>query len=311
MRVTTNTFPNTLLSQISDLTTRQARLQSQAATGQRVQLPEDDPQAMQQALEMQTQAGTLDQYSANIANLKDTTTIAYSAMKSLNTANTNALEIATKAVGVNSQQDLDNYASQIDTDLETALTAANTTFRGDYIFAGSKTDKPPFEAVRDANNKIIAVNYVGNTDQMTADIAEGTSSEAQPIGANDSGSGARGLIADSRYGADYFNHLIQLRDHLKAGDTATIANTDQTNLKADSDNVIYHYSHIGSVQSRLDAQDSINKDQSFSLNQHVSNLVDADLADTMVKLTQVQNAYSAALQAGGRILNTSLLDYLK
>jgi flagellar hook-associated protein 3 FlgL len=321
MRVTSNSFSSTLLSQIGDLTSRQARLQAQAATGQRVQLPEDDPQAMQQALGMQAQAGALDQYSANIANLKDTTTIAYSAMKSLNTANTDALEIATRAVSVNSPQDLNNYASQIDTDLETALTAANTTFRGDYVFGGTKTDTAPFVAVRDANNKIVAVNYVGNSDQNTVDIGQGATSEGQPVGANTSGTGPRGLLTDSRYGADYFNHLIQLRDHLvaAAGDgktvdqasVATIASTDQPNLKADSENVIYHYSYIGNIQSRLDAADSIAKDQSQALNQHISGLVDADLADTMVKLTQVQTAYSAALQSGGRILNTSLLDYLK
>ena len=43
MRVTANTFPNSLLNQLSSLATRQNRLQNQAATGQRVQFPEDDP----------------------------------------------------------------------------------------------------------------------------------------------------------------------------------------------------------------------------------------------------------------------------
>jgi flagellar hook-associated protein 3 FlgL len=311
MRVTSNTFPNTLLAQIGDLSSRQAKLQAQAATGQRVQLPEDDPDAMRRALEMQAQAGSLNQFSANIANLKDTTTIAFSAMKSLKTVNDDANEIATRAVGINSTADLDGYAAQVNSDLESALTAANTTFRGDYIFAGTKVDKPPFEVVRDANNKITAVNYVGNADQITAEISPGASSEAQPVGANTTGSGPRGLLTDSRYGADYFNHLIALRDHLAAHDTAQVASSDQTNLKNDGENIIYHYSHIGAVQSRLDAADSIAKDQSFSINQHISGLVDADLADTMVKLTQVQNAYTAALQTGGRILNTSLLDYLR
>jgi flagellar hook-associated protein 3 FlgL len=118
------------------------------------------------------------------------------------------------------------------------------------------------------------------------------------------------LLADSRYGADYFNHLIALRDHLSAHDTSSVE-TDQANLQSDGENIIYHYSNIGTLQSRLDAADSVAKDQSFALNQHVSGLVDADLADTMVKLTQVQNAYTAALQTGGRILNSSLLDYLR
>ena len=37
----------------------------------------------------------------------------------------------------------------------------------------------------------------------------------------------RGLITDSRFGADFFNHLISLQDHLLAGDSAAILNNFQ------------------------------------------------------------------------------------
>jgi flagellin-like hook-associated protein FlgL len=155
------------------------------------------------------------------------------------------------------------------------------------------------------NNKITGVTYNGNSEAITAEISPGVLSGAQPIG-----SGARGLITDTSSGADYFNHLISLRDHLTAGDTAAIA-TDRTNIFKDEENLLYHYGHVGAVQSRLDAAKSLNQDQSFSIEQNVSGLVDADLAQTLVRLTEVQNAYTAALQTGGSILNSSLLDYLR
>jgi flagellar hook-associated protein 3 FlgL len=311
MRVTSNTFPNRLLTQLNDLAARQTRLQSQAATGQRVQLPEDDPEAMRQVLAMQSESSALNQYSANIANLKDSTTVAYGVMKSLKTLSDQTSEIATSADGLRSPQELDTYAGQINQYLEQAIDAANTTFKGDYLFGGTKTDQPPFQAVRDANGKITGVNYVGNAKAITAEVGPNATSEAQPVGANTTGAGPRGLITDSQSGADFFNHLIQLRDHLAAHDTQSVTSTDIGNLQKDEDNIIYHYGHIGAIQSRLDAADSMVKDQSFSTSQQISGLVDADLAQTMVKLTQVQNAYTAALQTGGRILNTSLLDYIK
>ena len=46
MRVSANTFSDTLITQLGNLSGRQQRLQSQAATGQRVRLPEDDPVAL-------------------------------------------------------------------------------------------------------------------------------------------------------------------------------------------------------------------------------------------------------------------------
>lgn len=311
MRVTSSTFSNRLLGQLGDLASRQAKLQAQAATGQRVQLPEDDPAAMRRVLELQSEASSLNQYSDNIATLKEATTASYSVMRALMNGNEKAGEIAIAADGLSSSEELSAYASQVDGLLEKALADANTKHRGDYLFAGTKVDKPPFEAVRDANGKITAINYVGNSDALTAEINPNVLSEAQPVGANTSGSGARGLITDASSGADYFAHLISLRDHLKAGDKAAITSTDVANLKKDEENLLYHYGHIGAIQTRLDAAASMNKEQAFSVTQSVSGVVDADLAQTLVRLTEVQNAYTAALQSGGTILQTSLLDYLR
>src|SRR5688500_9198435 len=107
MRVTTNSFPNRLLSQLGTLASRQAQLQNQAATGQRIALPEDDPRAMRRVLDMQSEAKTLDQYVTNISHIKEATTASYSAMRSLKTLNDRASEIATLADGLKPQSTLD------------------------------------------------------------------------------------------------------------------------------------------------------------------------------------------------------------
>ena len=134
---------------------------------------------------------------------------------------------------------------------------------------------------------------------------------AQVVGENTSGSGLRGLIADSRSGADFFNHLISLQNNLLAGDTAAIASTDRAALAQDEDNILYHISNNGALQARLEAANSATKDRSMTVETQVSREVDADLAQTFVKLGQVQTAYQAALQSGGTIMNMSLLNFLK
>jgi flagellar hook-associated protein 3 FlgL len=311
MRVTSNSFPNRLISQLGDLASRQAKFQGQAATGQRVTVPEDDPRAMRRVLDMQAEARSIDQYGSNIGRLQDAATASYSAMKSLKNLNDRASEIATLADGLRSPQELNIFAQEVDQLLKQAVQTANMTHRGDYLFAGTRLDAAPFTVATDADGKITSVSYGGNSESVTAEISPGVLSESRPVGANTSGSGARGLLVDSGSGADVFGHLIELRDHLLAGDTAAIAATDRANLGKDEENFLYHYGHNGAVQSRLEAASSLAKDQSFSIEQQVSGLVDADLAQTMVRLNQVQNAYTAALQTGGRILNTSLLDYLR
>jgi flagellar hook-associated protein 3 FlgL len=311
MRVTANSFPDRLINQLGDLASRQAKLQNQAATGQRVQLPEDDPRAMRRVLDIQAEAGRLDQFSSNIGKLQDASTASYTAIKSLKTMNDRASELATLADGLKSPEEMRIYAQEVNQILEQALQTANTKHRGDYLFAGTRVDQPPYSVTKDANGNITGVTYNGNSDSIRAEISPDVLSEGQPVGGNASGVGARGLLSDSRSGADVFNHLIELRDHLLANDKDAIANNDRANLRKDEDNFLYHYGHIGAVQSRLEAAASLTSSQSFSAEQQVSGLVDADLAQTLVRLTQTQNAYTAALQSGGSILNKSLLDYIR
>jgi len=311
MRVTSNTFPDALVSQLGDLSTRQNKLQNQAATGQVLQLPEDNPAAMRRVLDLQAQASATNQYQSNIARQQDVATATYTATKSLKTISDRASEIATLADGLKSPEELNAYATEINQLIQQAAQVANTKNNGDYLFAGTRSDQPAFAVTTDVNGQVTAVTYQGNESVATSEIAENVTLSAQVPGANSSGAGPRGLLSDSRSGADFFNHLISLRDHLTSGNTAAISSADKNKLANDEDNFIYHIGLNGAMQSRLEATSAMTKDRAASLTSQVSNQADADLAQTLVRLSQTQNAYQAALQSAGSMLNVSLLDYLK
>src|SRR4029079_17865021 len=130
------------------------------------------------------------------------------------------------------------------------------------------------------------------------------------IGANGGGSGPRGVISDSRFGADFFNHLIALQNHLAAGETTAIAATDRANLAKDEDNLVLHLGSNAAAQSRLEASAALLSTRGESLEVRIPHETDADLAQTLVRLNQTQTAYRAALQSGAQLLNQSLLDFL-
>lgn len=311
MRVTANTFPNSLLNQLTSLSQRQNKLQNQAATGQLVELPEDDPVAMRRVLDMQAEAKSVGQYQRNIDRHQELATASFNSIKALKNVSDRVREISISADGLKSQDELNLYAKEVTELIKTAVQAANTKNRGDYIFSGTLSDQAPFELTEDANGNVTSVTYNGNTSLAESEIASGVILSAQSIGENTSGSGPRGLITDNRVGADFFNHLIALQDNLLAGDITTIESTDRVNLGRDEDNFLYHIGTNGAIQSRLEATDTIATNRTDTLEVLVSNEVDADLAQTLVRLNQTQTAYSAALQSAGKILGSSLLDYLR
>jgi flagellar hook-associated protein 3 FlgL len=266
---------------------------------------------MRRVLDMQAESQKLNQYMRNIDRHQEVAESSFNSIKQTKTLVDRASEIATLADGTRSPEELKTMAIEVDALLAQAVQLGNSKNRGDYLFAGTRNDQPPFTVTKDASGSITSVSYQGNTDLPESEIAENVVTSVQSLGANTTGSGARGLFVDSASGSDLFNHLISLRDNLNAGDTNAINTSDRVNLEKDEENFLFHVGTNGVSQSRLEATRAIAKGRGESLDQMVSGEVDADLAQTLVRLTQTQNAYQAALQSGGTILNQSLLDYLR
>ncbi len=311
MRVTANSFSNDLVSQLATLSAQQNRLQNQAATGQRITLPEDDPAAMGKVLNWQAEADSVGQFQKNIASAQQVSQASFSAMQSLKKISDRAGEIATLADGLKSPDELKAYGAEVTQLIRQAAQLANTTNNGTYLFGGTRSDQAPFTLTDNADGTVGSVTYSGNTSLPQTEVAEGITLTAQIVGANTTGSGPRGLFTDSRAGADLFNHLISLQNHLMSGDAAAVAATDRPQLAKDEDNLIYQIAANGAVQTRLDTSTTLATNRADALQKSISGARDADLSQTLVQLSQTQTAYQAALQTGARILSTSLLDYLK
>ncbi|MBI3868682.1 MAG: flagellar hook-associated protein FlgL [Verrucomicrobia bacterium] len=311
MRVTANTFPSSLNDQLAKLNIRQTRLHQQAATGQRIQNPEDDPSAVHRVLDMQNEIRTLGQYEKNIGQMHDQASESYASLTSLKKVLDRAQELTTRAGGLRSQDELKIFAEEVNQLIKSGVQIMNTAFRGDYLFSGTQSNLPPFVSTTDAAGHVTAVAYQGNAQAAQNEIGHGVTMSVTVPGANTTGSGPRGVVTDSRAGADLFNHLISLRDNLLAGNVPAIAATNTPQLAADEENLLIHVGISGATQSQLETAKALGQRDHLSLETSISNEADADLAQTITKLSQTQTAYQAALQSGGKILSQTLLDYLR
>ena len=312
MRIAFNTFPDSVKSQLATLSAQQSRLQNQVATGKRISQLDDDPAVMRQVLDLQTQDSQITQYRKNIVTLQTQATSSYNAMSGLQTISARAGEIATLADGTRSPQELSAYSTEVTQLIQQGVQLMNSTGQGGYLFGGTQTTQPPFVATTDADGNVTGVTYQGNDSVSSAEIAAGAPVSVQVSGANTSGSGPAGLITDSRNGADFFNHLIALQNHLLAGNTTAISSQDTPALAKDEDNITSQIANNGLVQSHLSAADSLASTQSLSVKKTVALDSDADLAQTLTQLSATQTAYMAALQSGAKLLSQSqtLLNYL-
>ncbi len=302
MRIAGTSFTDSMISQLNLLSARQYQLQNQATTGQSITAPEDDPAGMAEALNLQAQNSAVTQYAQNIATLQTSATIAGNALASLQTITNQANEIATEADGATAPAQLQAYATQVTQLIQQAAQLMNSKDGSQYVFGGTASTQAPFAVSTDADGNVTAVAYSGNASVAPSEIAENTTVAVNAPGENNTGSGARGVVSDSRYGADLFNHLISLQNDLQSGNTSAITATDAPNLSKDDDNIIWQVANNGATQSRLQAAASFATAQQSGLQQSLSNVAGADLAQTLTQLTQSQNAYQIALQTSSQIL---------
>jgi flagellar hook-associated protein 3 FlgL len=312
MQVTTTSFANNFLYQISHLETQQSNLQNETATGLAVTQPEDNPAVMNQVLNLQAEASSDSQYQNNIAQIQSSAGTASDALNSLQTIVEQASEIATQANGLDSSTQLSSYATQVGQLIQQALQIGNTQdSQGNYLFAGTDTGAAPFSATTDATGDVTAVTYNGNSSVAESEIAPGLTVSAQSPGENNTGSGAEGVFADSRTGADLFSHLISLQQDLQSGNTSAISSTVSPNLAKDEDNVVTQVSANGVLQSTLQAASNTAQQQVTTEDSQMSDATSANLAQTLTQLSQTQTAYQAALESGTMIMGLSLMEFLE
>ena len=297
MRITTNSNDSQMLAQIQKLTSLQTRLQTQVSTGQRIFQPEDDPAAMGRVLALETEKGQITQFSSNTSYALDVSQASFSGLNDIKKISDRAGELATSGAGALDPDSIKTNSVEVNQLIEQGLQLANTQLRGNYLFAGTAVDQPPFAATRDASGNITSIKYVGNNTQAAVQISSTAS-----IAPGSSGTANQGL-------ADFLNHLVQLRDALNTG-VSTNVSAVQPSLVTDENNLVSGLSEYGAVQLRIEISQSQQQDRLDDIDKLVSTETDVDLPTTITKLNQASVAYQAALQSTTKIMGLSLLDYL-
>ena len=153
-----------LTSQIATARTEIQRLQDQLTTGQRFLVGSEDPSSALRTIILQKRLEQNQQYVANVQtdrSLLATTEDAFSVVSdSINQVKTLVLQGFGDTVSDDARQGL---ATEVDGVLRGVMNAANTKFRGRFLFGGSESGQTPFELL--ANGQI---RYNGDTQSLNS-----------------------------------------------------------------------------------------------------------------------------------------------
>lgn len=300
-RITPQMTTQSVLDSITTVQDQLAATQQQLSTGKRINQPSDDPYGASLAVSLNTDLSGLTTYAGNITDGTAWASAATASLQNIQSEVQRVQEVVTQAAnGTQSAADRAASAAEVNQLIDAVKQEANTQYAGQYVFSGTATATQPY-------SKSTGDVFQGNTGALTREIGPGS---ALQVNADLSGVLGSGPTAND---GKLLNTLRTIASDLSSGTPAGVAdlsNNQIGNLANGLTSLLQLQASVGATQNRLTlASDRVSALQS-SDTAALSNVVDANMAQTVTAFSNEQAAFTAALRAGANIVQTSLMQFL-
>ncbi|MFQ5427622.1 MAG: flagellar hook-associated protein FlgL [Thermodesulfobacteriota bacterium] len=293
MRVTTNILYDTYIRDINRQYQSLFKTQRELATGKKISTPSDDPARVGKLLDSKSLLSRLDQYERNVDSGVSYLGVAENALSDATDILSRLKELAVLNATDTANQDMRKVAAiEAGSLFEGLRSLGNTSFEGGYIFAGNKTDAPPFDA---------SGLYTGDSGERVINI---NANSSMTLGIN-----GEKVFKGAGGGVDVFQIVTDMITALNANDAAGIASSI-TSLESASIQISNTTAEVGGRNLRLSSTRESLTQFKLDLKISISTIEDADITTVISELQLGNMALNAAMSSSAKIFSQSLLHFL-
>jgi flagellar hook-associated protein 3 FlgL len=294
------------LADLATINDRINKTQAELTSGYRINRPSDDPRAVGDVLQLQSDIGRVNQVTTNLNGVKaevdSASGVVQDAVSLLDQARTLGAQGASATLSAQARMSLAAQAQQI---LSALVDASRATFAGRYLFSGDSSGQPAYDVnLANANgvDRLItapATRLIQDSNGVVFAVSKTAQDLFDHRNPDDS------LAADNVFAA--VNSLrIALTNNDQPGTAAAVAA-----IQTAQDYLSLQGTFYGAVQNRV--TNSLDIAQKFQLQwkSALSDERDTDVAAATTDLQQERLSQQSALQAQAAMPHSSLFDYLK
>src|SRR6185295_13102331 len=292
------------LADLASLNERINRTQGELTSGVRISRPSDDPTAVGDVLQLQSDIGRVTQVTANLNSVKSevdsASGVVQDAVSLLDQARTLGAQGASSTLSAEGRTALAAQAQQI---LSALVDASRATFAGRYLFSGDSSSQPAYDInlasptgvtrlltapatrlIQDANGVVFAVS------QTAQDLFDHRNPDDS-------------IAADNVFAA--VNSLrLALLNNDQPGTVAASAAVQKAQEYLNQQGTFY-----GAVQNRVATALDIAQKFQLQWKSALSDARDTDITAAATDLAQERLTQQAALQAQASMPHSSLFDF--
>lgn len=309
MRVTQSMLSNNMLRNLSASYNKMGKLQNQIDTGKKVNRPSDDPVVAVKGMGYRMIVDKVAQYQRNIGEVNNWLDSTDDALDKVGKAIIRVQELTVDAANdTKTADDRQKIVKEIEQIREQIRDLANTKVGDKYLFSGTKTNSPLFD--KNANTiggeaipappATVPANpaIAGFTKAVTIEVFDGVELQVNTNGYE--------LFSkvDQMMGA-----LIETIDSNIGGGPAISAHLD--NISNVQNAVLETRADVGARQNRAEMMENRLDSQEVTAKKQMSENEDIDYEKAITEMITQESIHRAALSVGARIIQPTLVDFLR
>lgn len=292
MRISHQMLHQNSMNHVNQNMSRLNKAYNDASTGKQIHKPSDDPHGAAKAMQLKSAISGNEQYERNTGEANLLLDETDQSINSMVNVMQRVRELSVNGNnGTLNDEDRNIIATEVEELTEQLRQFANTQVNGNYLFNGTDSKNPPYA---DKNSHETA-NF-GDVKLKAFNIADGMTLEVGVKAGDLFGEGANGLFAK----------LTEAAQNLRAGEQVTLDNLD-----AGVDRMLQKAAEVGARKNRVEAVENRISGSTLELKKMLSNIEDIDMAEAITKLKSEESLYQASLAASAKIIQPSLMDFLR
>lgn len=297
MRVTQGMISNNMLRNLTNSYGKMDTYLYQLSTGKKINRPSDDPVIAMKGMSYRTELVRVEQYIRNTNEVHNWMDNTDAALDKATSAMQRIRELAVQASnGTYDKEELVNISEEVKQLKEHMIEIANTNVNDKYIFNGTKTDTAPI------NQETGAVDF--DNSPVLIEVSSGTALKANVDG--NEVFGGEPSIFDA---IDTFIEKLEATGDSDLDNEAIDASIAELDIGIN--NIVNARAELGARMNRLELVENRLSEQEVIATQTMSQNEDIDYAKAITELITQESLHRAALSAGARIIQPSLVDFLR
>ncbi|MFZ3576905.1 flagellar hook-associated protein FlgL [Virgibacillus sp. DJP39] len=289
MRITQGMLSNNMLRNLSSSYSKLGTYMDQLSSGKKINKPSDDPVIAMKGMNYRSQVTEVQQYKRNTNEVHNWMDNSDAALDKATQALQKMRELAVQASNdTYGSEERKNIMSEVKQLKEHIIDIANTQVNGKFIFNGTKTDEKPID------NPPFGIDTVS---PVKIEVSSNTKLQANVDGAE-------------VFGQDLFTNMDNFINALDTNNQSEIEASIGT-VDDNIDKVINTRADLGARMNRLELIENRLSSQEINAKRMMSNNEDIDYEKVITELTAQESVHRAALSAGSRIIQPTLLDFLR